>query len=39
MRKARYTEEQITNALKQVESGKPVVAVLERLAKRTDCPM
>lgn len=31
MRKARFTEEQITYALKQVESGKPVGEVCRQL--------
>ena len=31
MRKARFTEEQITYALKQVESGKPVEEVCRQL--------
>jgi putative transposase len=31
MRKARFTEEQITFALKQVESGKPVGEVCRQL--------
>jgi putative transposase len=31
MRKARFTEEQITYALKQVESGKPVGEICRQL--------
>lgn len=39
MRKARFSEDQITSALKQVESGKPVGEVCRQIGVRERAPL